>query len=365
MVRANIDNQCPEDYKPCSKNTPSHDTICHYQGDESMCPINVITFAKEPSAKEGEDSVRINDDYFLITAKNGSGRALMQFFLGENPCIEPNEYVYPQSAKYYPLEEDKTPKRCTMNKSLNKTHDGRYESLGFTIDELQLQQDSGVWDKLQWLPLYDKYVPDAIDAKHNTNYTFYARQSIPWSLTCENQANNTRREILTALDNAGPAHNPAVRIIMIYGVLFFLIPLLTSCCTCYLGTRKNDDNRGPNTPLIMLCMTQVALLFFMATRFQMQVMNLESGANDVEDTLLTYARVNGCSDEYTRIDVEQEKLEFGQADDVIKTSVLPMLNELTCTVGGNFCFLLFTSLCIFYCNTQKNRNGHVRQRDES
>jgi len=51
-----------------------------------------------------------------------------------------------------------------------------------------------------------------------------------------------------------------------------------------------------------------------ANRFQATAYKLEEGSESVETTLLTFARVNGCSDDLTMIDIVQEKADLEAAD---------------------------------------------------
>ena len=79
--------------------------------------------------------------------------------------------------------------------------------------------------------------------------------------------------------------------------------------------------------------------------------------------MLTYAKVNGCSDDLTMIDVQQEQLEFAQSEDILNLEVLPMLNNLIQSCEGNFMFLCIVGL-LSWCFRKKDPHDHVRHRDD-
>jgi hypothetical protein len=100
-----------------------------------------------------------------------------------------------------------------------------------------------------------------------------------------------------------------------------------------------------------------------ANRFQATAYKLEEGSESVESTLLTYARVNGCSDEITMIDIVQEKEDIKAADTMFEQQALPMLDSLMGVCCSNFFFLITVGMCV-YMKSNKKETGHVEQRDE-
>ena len=69
------------------------------------------------------------------------------------------------------------------------------------VNEYEVQQDSGVLNRLTSLPMYTQYVgSDFIQKKMNTDYKMWARPTIPWKLECE--ATKPRGPMYDALADA-------------------------------------------------------------------------------------------------------------------------------------------------------------------
>jgi len=102
-----------------------------------------------------------------------------------------------------------------MDKVQNKTVDGRFSELNLNATEYEVQHDSGVLEILKAKPLSEDYFPDQFKGKHATEYKFYGRPTISWSLDC-----NTTRPNLIDILTAGKHHTTSSAITL--GLIVFL-----------------------------------------------------------------------------------------------------------------------------------------------
>lgn len=109
-------------------------------------------------------------------------------------------------------------------------------------------------------------------------------------------------------------------------------------------------------------MMQVVVLFFISSKLQSAAFRMDDGSELVEESLLVYAKVNDCSDEYTSIDVDMTKQDLMNSQRVIEHEVIPMLDHLEGCICSNFIFLVFVALLAFYQKKkeEERRAGHVR-----
>jgi hypothetical protein len=77
---------------------------------------------------------------------------LTTFQLESKPCLDPNEVSISGKDKFYPLEKDRSAEACTVIKQFNKATDSRYQDLGLSISEYEVQQESKVLTKLKEMP---------------------------------------------------------------------------------------------------------------------------------------------------------------------------------------------------------------------
>jgi hypothetical protein len=92
------------------------------------------------------------------------------------------------------------------------------------------------------MPRYAEYVPADIVSKSNTLYSFFARSTIPWSLTCESEG-KTRDLVLAVVGDqveriAGGETNltaiAAGGFIILFMTLIFMVPMACeACCKHY------------------------------------------------------------------------------------------------------------------------------------
>jgi len=69
---------------------------------------------------------QLNDAWYVYTAKNGTGRPLMEFYLGDKPCLDSHSYRFPMDSTYYPLEVDRDSNDCPIDHNVNRQFDERY-----------------------------------------------------------------------------------------------------------------------------------------------------------------------------------------------------------------------------------------------
>lgn len=102
----------------------------------------------------------------------------------------------------------------------------------------------------------------------------------------------------------------------------------------FAGTAKE----GITLQLILLASTSVMFgLTWLVSR--------EFGENKIASTgllksLYSYATVNGCSDWFTRVNVELQERNFADAKKIVAESILPTMTLMLCILGFNFVVVL-------------------------
>ena len=74
-----------------------------------------------------------------------------------NPCMHPDERTN-LNAILYPLENELYVPFCQPDQNNGQTEDPRYHWIGGTVNEYDVQNDSGVLQTLMSLPAYTYYV---------------------------------------------------------------------------------------------------------------------------------------------------------------------------------------------------------------
>lgn len=105
----------------------------------------------------------------------------------------PDDVNFNSSKKLYPLEKVTDKDGCTLERNNKLRHDPRYQRIsGFNISEYQILKDNGIIDLLENLPNYTQ--PDGTSiydiSKKNNKLGLYVRSTIPWKLSCEQNATN-------------------------------------------------------------------------------------------------------------------------------------------------------------------------------
>jgi len=92
--------------------------------------------------------------------------------------------------------------------------------------------------------------------------------------------------------------------------------MLVACCV---------KASGNTTALLVLFIVKTSLMVFIAVNFLITIMNMSEDSSQVLETLGQFAKVNGCSDEVTVVDVTQHQEDIDAANSVVKEQCIPML----------------------------------------
>ena len=104
--------------------------------------------------------------------------------LTEIPCMNRTEIENP--GPLYPLEVDRFQDKCKVDEVTGKTYDERFLYTGGQISELDVQSESGIYQNLISLPLYEEYTGRFYrNEKGGKRYKFWIRPTITWNRTCE------------------------------------------------------------------------------------------------------------------------------------------------------------------------------------
>jgi hypothetical protein len=181
---------CPDDTLPCSSSTTFSNTVC-YPADElaSSCPVTSIEFSQVEKDADGEENPERH--WNIRVSKSDNSLPLIEF------RVALDDPTCPSQDQYHPLEIQED---CRLD------IDERFEETGFSINQFDLQDQSGVLDLLQDIfPDYWDRVPNAIELKQNTHYVLQSRTVTPWELNCEQdgwqRTGYTRSEFLSKVDS--------------------------------------------------------------------------------------------------------------------------------------------------------------------
>jgi hypothetical protein len=192
--------------------------------------------------------------------------------------------------------------------------DSQFTFLGLQTNELDVQSASTVLQTLRSLPSYTVYVPSDVTSKQNTLYSFFARSTVPWSLTCEGQG-KTRDLFLTAVSDqiegfTGGTKN--LNAIIAGGLIILLlsvIVLLVMICPVLYCNPENLEKKSfiwrKNINWYLSCglvigATQVGLGVMIVVSNSLADSNFNSANQKIQATTM----VNGCSGQYTKVNAE-------------------------------------------------------------
>lgn len=120
-----------------------------------------------------------------------------------------------------------------------------------------------------------------------------------------------------------------------------VIGLLSVCCA---GNEKNkaikNAKKSQRTLVTALLLCLVAIL----TWHHAQMAAYKS--TDVLNSLNNYAIVNGCSDNYTRVDVDRQTASIESGNTMMKTAVMPCVYTLLSVTGLNLFVLIMLPMFI-------------------
>jgi hypothetical protein len=156
------------------------------------------------------------------------------------------------------------------------------------------------------MPRYGDYVPSDLTSKSNTLYSFFARSTIPWLLTCESQG-KSRDSVLAVVSGqiegtAGGLNNLSAIVaggfLILFLSAFFIGPMICA------GARR--DYLGSSRKAINCYLTMGVLMGLIQISFGVMIVvhNIYAASffNISEEKVNSMAYVNGCSDNFTKID---------------------------------------------------------------
>lgn len=91
------------------------------------------------------------------------------------------------------------------------------------ITEVHLQTESGVYEELQKLPMYDDYVP--VEDKKKSTYFFLEKPVTEWNLVCEEQI--SRNELIKELKSTEEGSLNVLSAPKWFALPLLLLPILT------------------------------------------------------------------------------------------------------------------------------------------
>ena len=145
------------------------------------------------------------ETYLVYSKMRTNNLPLMTTSVELQPCIKPGQTSQSETAPRYPTELEQI--GCIFDEFTETKYDPRFIDLGYSIDEYQVQEESGVLSKLTDIKGYSDYISD-VTLKKSEIYNFWARPTIPWKLKCENDPNSSSRKQITdaARDTAAASH---------------------------------------------------------------------------------------------------------------------------------------------------------------
>ena len=86
---------------------------------------------------------------------------------------------------------------------------------------------------------------------------------------------------------------------------------------------------------------------------------MDQSSAEVLTTLDTYAQANGCSDQYTRVDLDAHRTDIEASKKVISQKVLPAMYAMAGLLGCSFVTMLALAMCFPSTAQKYNRqNDH-------
>lgn len=102
-------------------------------------------------------------------------------------------------------------------------------------------------------------------------------------------------------------------------------------------------------------------LLFLSVLALQQTEKADQNFNSMEKTLDNYAYVNGCSDDFTKINVEKFLQKFSESSEIVKEKIIPCMYGMVCVLALNlFVMMLFACGCI----KSKHDRRYQQQQDE-
>jgi len=96
------------------------------------------------------------------------------------------------------------------------------------------------------------------------------------------------------------------------------------------------------------------LLLFVSVFALQAVKSSEYDTEKVDRTLNKLSIVNGCSDDFTRVDVTKFRNDFENADKIVNDNILPGIYAMVVTLALNF--FVMALFAFGFCGKKQNYN---------
>lgn len=184
---------CPTGTVACSAATNTDHTICVKPTEKAKCPLTFAEFiANDVNSlapyRTSDYKIQVANDFFafVTSTTKGDNLPIVNFHVGERPCLDSRDVAPSPGAKFYPLEEEKlknTFKTCRTIEQFKASQDSRYRTSSVRTTEYDTQDESGVWKKIKNAPGASDFVTK--DNKKNTFYSFFQRSNLDWKIECD------------------------------------------------------------------------------------------------------------------------------------------------------------------------------------
>ena len=165
----------------------------------------------------------------------------------------------------------------------------------------------------------------------------WTRPTITWKLECE--ASKPRSKVYAMLENNQLDKNPTRSNYWIYWVAGVLLIALPTLVCCSLERIVNAEK--PNTMMGNICFAQIFILLGAVGALLLSRMGAER-INQKLNGVMNFAAINGCSDEFTILPVQDSMNEFRKGMKYQQHAV-----AFTITVICLVAITMFTTIILF------------------
>lgn len=140
----------------------------------------------------------------------------------------------------------------------------------------------------------------------------WTRPTIEWDLSCESDPEKSRDTVMWTFSH--PFSMPSrVKVALAFSYTVLAIESICLCCAGFAAVKDGESSYmtvGRGVATVCGCMFIVNVVWMLATAVGMQDSNIE--------TLENYSVINGCSDEYTHVPVEDMTVKINDSTANIK-----------------------------------------------
>lgn len=234
------------------------------------------------------------------------------------PCAFTDNKSHPASGNpeqvFYPLEKYGMEDSCQSfftGPMAGTAVDNRYYGLLADIrqpTEYEIQKNSGVFDTLEDMPYFDKYVPDAQNTKESILYSLYGRPVLYFAANCENSIEKAIDLLEEIKEGDYEKYNDMNLVCWICAMCFFGIKLIFMVFNllCYANRGCEDRCCGRKCCFhaTKVIYASVALLFAISITV---LTGITFGNNyDKYVNLNSWAGYSECVDDYMKIDIRDK-----------------------------------------------------------